>query len=120
MTVEAHVINEIRVAEVIAEGITIRCLDDALELLGNLYYQDFDKVIIHQKNITPDFFQLNNGFAGEMLQKFSNYKVRLAIVGDFSKYTGASVRAFIYEANKGRQVNFVASRAEALQVLVVQ
>ncbi|MCK7528774.1 MAG: DUF4180 domain-containing protein [Ignavibacteriales bacterium] len=30
-----------------------------------------------------DFFDLKTGIAGEILQKFSTYNVRLAILGDF-------------------------------------
>ena len=40
--------------------------------------------------------------AGEILQKFSNYRVRLAIVGDFTPYSSKSIKDFIYESNKKR------------------
>lgn len=55
--------------------------------------------------------------AGEILQKFSTYRVRLAIIGDFSTITSKSLRDFIYESNQGKQVNFVASLNDALNVL---
>ena len=45
--------------------------------------------------------------AGEALQKFSNYKVQLAIVGEFSQYPGQSIKDFIFESNKGKLVNFL-------------
>lgn len=117
MKVETHHINDTNIAEVISENIVISSAEDGLDLLGNLYYQGFDKIIIHEKNVTPDFFVLKNGMAGEILQKFSNYRVRLAIVGDFSKYASKSVHDFIYESNRSRQVNFVATQAEALKAL---
>lgn len=118
MKIETISINDLKIAEVISEdNIIINTTSDGLNLLGNLYYQGFDKIIIHEKNITPDFFDLKNGIAGEILQKFSNYRVRLAIVGDFSKYTGKSINDFIYESNKGRQINFMASQLEAIKVL---
>ncbi len=118
MKIETININDIKIAEVTSEdNIIINTTSDGLNLLGNLYYQGFDKIIIHEKNITPDFFDLKNGIAGEILQKFSNYRVRLVIVGDFSKYTGKSINDFIYESNKGRQINFMASQLEAIKVL---
>ena len=117
MKIETHDINDTKIAELISEDTIINNIEDGLDLLGNLYYQDFDKIIIYDKNITPDFFDLKNGIAGEILQKFSNYRVRLAIVGDFSKYTSKSVNDFVYESNKGRQINFVASQLEAIKVL---
>ncbi|MFC2348472.1 MAG: hypothetical protein ACFNO7_06200 [Bacteroides sp.] len=38
-------------AEIIADKIILTSTEDGLELLGNLYYQGFDKIIIHEKNI---------------------------------------------------------------------
>jgi hypothetical protein len=117
MKIETHNINNTKIAEVISEATTINNIEDGLNLLGDLYYQGFDNIIIHQNNITPDFFDLKNGIAGEILQKFSNYRVRLAIVGDFKKYTSKSINDFIYESNKGKQVNFVNSVREGLNIL---
>jgi hypothetical protein len=115
MDIKAHEVNTIRIAEVIADDILINTAEDGLDLLGNLYYQGFDKIIIDVKNITPDFFNLKNGLAGEILQKFSNYRIGLAIVGNFSGYTGKSITDFIFESNQGRQVNFLNSTSEALK-----
>lgn len=117
MKIETHNLKDSKIAEVIAHNLVINNTDDGLSLLGNLYYEGFDSIIIHEKNITPDFFDLKNGIAGEVLQKFSNYRVRLAIVGDFSKYESKSMQDFIYESNKGKQINFVNTLAEALAVL---
>jgi len=115
MEVITHEVNNTRIAEVISENTIIKTVEDGLDLLGNLYYQGFDKIIIHEKNITPEFFNLKTGIAGEILQKFSNYRVSLAIVGDFSIYSGKSIQDFIFESNKGGRINFVRSVAEGLE-----
>jgi len=117
MKIETHNINETKIAEVISEVNIINKIEDGIDLLGNLYYQGFDKIVIYEKDITPDFFELKNGIAGEILQKFSTYRVRLAIVGDFTKYTSKSLNDFIYESNKGQHINFVSSKAEAIKIL---
>jgi hypothetical protein len=117
MKIAAHNINDTKIAEVTSDQTIINTTEDGLALLGNIYYQGFDRMVIYEKNITPDFFDLKNGIAGEILQKFSTYRVRLAIVGDFSKYTSNSLTDFIYESNKGRQINFVNSTTEALTIL---
>ncbi|GAB3795415.1 DUF4180 domain-containing protein [Spirosoma humi] len=117
MEIETHQIKDTKIAEVISAGILIRTIEDGSDLLGNLYYQDYDKIILHQQTITPEFFDLKTGFAGELLQKFSNYRVHLAIVGDFSQYSGKSFKAFMVESNKGGQINFVGSVSEALSKL---
>ncbi|PKD20839.1 alpha/beta hydrolase [Salegentibacter salinarum] len=116
MEIKEYIVEEIKVAEVISNEILIQHTDDALDLMGNLYYQGYDKIIIHQKNITPDFFDLKNKMAGDILQKFSNYRFRLVIVGEFSHITSKSLKAFIYESNKGKQVNFLSSLNEVLKL----
>ena len=115
MKIETHHINTTKIAELISDEVILSTTHDGIDLLGNLYYQDFDRIIIHEKNITPDFFNLKNGLAGEILQKFSNYRIRLAIIGDFTKYTSKSINDFIYESNKGKQIIFVSSLAEGLK-----
>ena len=117
MRIESHTINNTIIAEVISDGVLIRNIEDGTDLLGNIYYQGFDKVVIREENISRDFFDLKSGLAGELLQKFSNYRVRLAIVGDFAKYPGKSLKDFIYESNKGRHVSFVPSMTAAMSVL---
>lgn len=117
MQIEAHHLNNTKIAEVTSDEAIISTTQDGLDLLGNLYYQGFDSIVIYEKNIVSDFFDLKSGIAGEILQKFSTYRVRLAIVGDFSKYTSKSLKNFIYESNKSRQVNFVNSTTEALKIL---
>jgi hypothetical protein len=46
-------------------------------------------LVLDERNLTPDFFDLKTGFAGQVLQKFVNYRTKLAIiVRDASKYGG--------------------------------
>jgi len=117
MNIEIHEKGDKKIAEVIADEILITNAEEALQILADLYYQECDGIILHEKNISPDFFDLKTGLAGEILQKFSNYRMRLAIVGDFSKYPGQSIKDFIFESNKGRHINFLASVAEAKEKL---
>ena len=96
-----------RVAKIKSEAILINNLYDATQLLGDLYYQGFDKIILEEKHICPDFFDLKTKLAGEILQKFSNFKMKLAIVGDWGKYESKSLQDFIFESNKGTLINFI-------------
>ena len=105
------------IVEVLSDELMIRDTSDALDVLGSVYYNGYDKMIVHQKNLAPEFFDLKTGIAGDILQKFSNYRVRLVIVGDFGSIEKKSLRDFIYESNQGRQINFVATLDEALERL---
>jgi hypothetical protein len=111
-----HNIGDSIIAEIESNEIIISNSQDGVDLLGNLYYQNFDKIIIYEQNLSKSFFDLKNGIAGDILQKFSNYRVRLAIVGDFSNYTGKSIRDFIYESNNVKHINFVPNLQEALKL----
>jgi hypothetical protein len=117
MNITTHGTGNRKIAEVLSDETLINNADDALQLMADLSYQDFDRIIIHEHNLIPAFFDLKTGIAGDVLQKFSNYRVRLAIVGEFSKYPGTSIRDFIYESNKGMLVNFLPSVAHAVEKL---
>ena len=74
-------------------------------------------IIIDKKLIVEDFFILSKGLAGEILQKYVNYGGRIAIYGDYSHYTSKPLKDFIYESNKGKDVFFVATQDEAVDML---
>lgn len=80
MEIKTHNIDNTKVAEIITDKVILRSTEDGLDLLGNLYYQGFDKIIIHEKNITPEFFDLRTKIAGEILQKFAQYQMPLIIL----------------------------------------
>lgn len=77
-----------------------------------------NKIILDKKLIAEDFFILSTGFAGEILQKFINYDVKIAIYGDYSMYTSKPLKDFIYESNNGKDVFFVSSKEEAIEKLI--
>lgn len=77
MEIIEHSLKGIKVAEVISNEIIIQNLEDAIDLMGNIYYQGFDKLILYQKNITADFFDLKTKLAGDILQKFAQYQLPL-------------------------------------------
>jgi DNA transposition AAA+ family ATPase len=104
--------------EIKAEEIVIQSEQDALDLMANIsYLHDSGIIIVNRQNLGRDFFDLSSGLAGGILQKFSNYRVRLFVVGDFSEIESNSLKEFILESNKGRQVNFVADTSQAIEIL---
>lgn len=117
MNIEITNYQGVFMAELIANEVVINDVQDALDIMANAAYSGAEKLILHKKNITKEFFDLKTGLAGEILQKFSNYNMPLAIVGDFSEYTSKSLRDFIYESNKTGRVNFVDSLEEAKEKL---
>ncbi|MHC1786417.1 MAG: DUF4180 domain-containing protein [Christensenellales bacterium] len=90
----------------------------ALDLMATLRYQHgVTKMVISKEAISEDFFVLSSGLAGEIVQKFVNYRFPVAIVGDFSKYTSKPLRDYILECSRGKHLYFAASEGEALEKL---
>jgi hypothetical protein len=105
------------IAELVDDSFIIKEIQDAVDLLGESVSNDCSRIIIYEKNLHPDFFDLKTRLAGEILQKFSNYHVKLAIVGDFSRFASKSLRDFICESNKGDLIFFTDNIKNALKKL---
>lgn len=105
-------------AVVTGEGILLASVQDALDLMADIRSRfSCDRIILYKENISPDFFELRTGLAGEVLQKFTNYGVICGIVGRFAPHNSKSLRDFIYESNKGGRAVFKNTLEEALESL---
>lgn len=90
----------------------------AIDLLMSAQYDVGSKdIVIPKQLVVEDFFVLSTGLAGEVLQKYVNYGGRMAIYGDYSRYTSKPLKDFMYESNKGRDFFFVSTRDEAVAAL---
>jgi len=117
MKIDIIEINGIHLAELISDEIIIIEPQDALDIMAEAGYLGSVKLIFHEKNLGSDFFDLKSGLAGEILQKFSNYRVQLAIISDHTKFSSKSLRDFISESNRQGRIFFVNSRDEAIKKL---
>lgn len=68
-------------------------------------------------DLPAEFLDLKSGLAGEVLQKVSNYRWRMVILGDFSEVPKKSLRDFIYESNATGQVVFAPDLGAAVALL---
>lgn len=90
----------------------------ALDVLMQAYGEAGTKnIAVDKRLIAEDFFILSTGLAGEILQKYINYGGRIAIYGDYSRYTSKPLQDFIRESNRGRDVFFVSTKEEAVERL---
>ncbi|MBO9598866.1 MAG: DUF4180 domain-containing protein [Cohnella sp.] len=107
-----------KVAIIESGEIVIGSVQDALDLMATVRYaEDCSKILIEKACVTEPFFELRTKLAGEILQKYTNYHVKLAIVGDFDGYDSKSLRDFIRECNGGKQFFFLPDRQSALDAL---
>lgn len=115
MEIKYHTtVKGILVAEILPGSELIAGPDDVLDSMAEARFNGSDRMIIHEKSFHSDFFELKTKVAGEILQKFSNYRMKLAIIGDFSGFKSKSLKEFIRESNRTGIINFVGSLNEAL------
>lgn len=117
----AHALHEkggSRLVEVTAEGVVVQTAQAVLDLIANLVWgNEAAGLILHEKQVDPAFFDLKTGLAGEVIQKCTNYRIRLALVGNFERFPSQSLQAFMRESNRGSHVYFAKALDEAIEVL---
>ena len=106
------------IAIVNSNEVVINDVQSAIDFIMTIKYEtNCSKIALNKSAIIEDFFILSKGLAGEILQKFINYQIKFAIIGDYSKYTSKPLKDFIYESNKGKDIFFVGSEDEAIKML---
>ena len=112
-----HKIEEVMIAELIDETFIISHTQEVLDLIGEAGFVNCNRIILYERNLHPDFFRLQTRLAGDILQKFSNYRWKLAIIGDFSNFKSKSLQDFIRECNRGNRIFFTESFEDAIRKL---
>ncbi len=119
MNIEYLKDNGIDIAVVSGDEMVIVDTQSALDLAMPVKYETgAERIVIDKSVICGDFFILSTGMAGEILQKFMNYHVKMAVYGDYSHYTSKPLKDFIYESNQGKDFFFVSTKEEAVQRLM--
>jgi hypothetical protein len=114
MTLHCIELQGVRVLEISPEGPVLSTDRDAVALIGDALGCQATTVLLPVSRLDDTFFELSTRIAGEIVQKFVNYGVRLVIVGDLSQRIAASnsLRDFVYEANRGDRIWLLPSTAE--------
>ena len=106
------------IVEIISNQVLLYDVQSALDWIMSVQYETgCRKVILPKDCVAEDFFMLSTGIAGEILQKFITYQMKLAIVGQYDNYTSKPLHDFIYESNKGKDIFFVNTVAAAVEKL---
>ena len=118
MNIEYRKAQGLDVAVVSGDAAEVTTPQAALDLAATVEYEaGAERIAIDKRVLGEDFFVLSSGLAGEILQKFVNYRVKAAIWGDFSRYTSKPLRDFIYESNQGKHFFFTATEEDAVERL---
>ncbi|MGW4155213.1 DUF4180 domain-containing protein [Micromonospora chersina] len=89
-------------------GPPVATTEAALDLIGAAF-GGAEVVAVPAGRLDPSFFTLGTRFAGEIMQKFVNYRLRLVVVGDISAHLAESgaLRALVAESNRHDHIWFV-------------
>ena len=85
---------------------------DALDLIALCGEENTNRLILFADNLTQEFFDLKTKLAGTVFQKFSNYRVKCAIVIPPSLDKGR-FHDMLIEVNRQYSIHFFTKLAEA-------
>ncbi|GIP33761.1 DUF4180 domain-containing protein [Paenibacillus sp. J2TS4] len=106
------------IAVVSGSEVVIGDVQSALDFIATVQYEvGCHHIVINKSLLSESFFDLKTRLAGEILQKFINYDVKVAIIGDFSAYSSRSLQDFIYECNNGHDFFFLPTEQQAIERL---
>jgi uncharacterized protein DUF4180 len=110
MPARSYELHGVRIYECAAEGPQLRSDRQAVQLMSEAGGPGANFIVIPIERLGDDFFRLETRIAGEVIQRFAMYRVRVAILGDISRHVAESksLRDFVREANRGNQYWFVA------------
>lgn len=120
MQIKEYQENSCKIIVIEADGDEKVIVDvqSALDLMMRAKYEwNSDRIAIAKSAVADAFFVLSTTLAGEILEKYIQYGMKLAIYGDFSGYSSKPLKDFIYESNKGKDFFFVAGEEEAIHRL---
>ena len=86
----------------------------ARDVIGDAFSVDARTVVIPVGRLDAAFFDLRTGVAGDIVQAFVNYQLRLVVLGTLppAATTSSSFGAFVAETNRGTQIWFVETTEE--------
>lgn len=94
------------------------CQQDALDLVAACGENCIDSLLLHEGNLTPAFFNLKTGLAGEILQKFINYSIKVALVLDLQQVGEGRFKEMLIDNGRSRHFRVFSERNEAEQWLL--
>jgi len=82
---------------------------DGNDVIGEAFSVEAELIAIPVERLGSSFLRLETRLAGTIFQKFVNYHLRCAIIGDIAPLLEGSkaLRDFVRETNKGRSIWFV-------------
>lgn len=88
----------------------IKNQDDAVDIIGTCGERESAGILLYPENLTENFFDLKSREAGDILQKFTTYRVRAAIFLTEENLAHPCFRELAYEAERGSNFRMFLSK----------
>jgi hypothetical protein len=93
--------NSQRFLEGIPGKLFIANVSDVTQILEACFNNQTRRVLFYSENLGKEFFDLSSGMAGEILHKFRNYGLRVAVVQSQSLLVSSRFSEAMKEENLG-------------------
>ncbi len=85
-------------------NLSIRSIRNVSDALGAVY--GADGLLLTENELSPEFFDLRSGIAGELFQKFTNYQIHLALVVSTLEVYGERFGELAFEHRNHKLIRF--------------
>jgi hypothetical protein len=102
----------------IPDGTKLKSEADALDAVTACGEYDTNKILIPGESLSESFYDLKSGLAGAVLLKFSNYRIKAAVIVRPENIGHGKFYEFVLEANRGNDFRVFQDRDKALDWLL--
>ncbi|MBT4034498.1 MAG: DUF4180 domain-containing protein [Candidatus Marinimicrobia bacterium] len=86
---------------------------DLNDLLSLCYYHNSNLLLLSEKNLSSDFYNLKSGLAGAAMQKFANYQAKVAIILATNAEQSNRFKELMFEMSRSNHFRFYDNREDA-------
>lgn len=104
--------------ECLPDSLPISSAQDALDLVAGCGEYRVSRLLIPESCLNEDFFNLKTGLLGEIMLKFSNYRIKAAAVISSERVGKKKFYEFTLETNRGRDFRIIPDKEKAVEWLI--
>ncbi len=113
MNYQVNEIENKKYIELISVKVPLSNENDALDLIALCWEHEAQAILMHSSVFSQDFFNLKTTFAGNFIQKFINYNIKVAAVFPQELVQKGRFKEMALETNKGNHFRMYETKEEA-------
>jgi len=104
--------------ELITSDTPLSTEQDAVDLIALCKENDVELLLVHGEALAGEFFSLRTGVAGRMIQKFTNYHVKTAVIIPDPSLNRGRFKEMVGESNRSNHFGVFETREDAENWLI--